>query len=137
MNPRVTLVLAAVLAVLIGVYYWTGSVGEKRKKAEEEKARVVRIEGAKVVAIDLERPKPADSAPKAISLRKQNGTWRVTKPLALRADEDTVQDLLESLGEIKRSRVIDESADDLSAFGLKPAKVTVRYRLEGDGAGAL
>ncbi|MEE8110012.1 MAG: DUF4340 domain-containing protein [bacterium] len=149
MSFRLTAILAGVLAVLIGVYFWAGRVGEKRRKAEEEKAHVVRIDAKKVVAIDLvqavkqkqaAKAKPAKASeqkPREISLRKKDGTWRVMKPLALRADEDSVKDLLASLEEIKRDRVIDESAKDLSAFGLKPAKVTVRYELEGGGKGKI
>ncbi|MFQ5912774.1 MAG: DUF4340 domain-containing protein [Nitrospinota bacterium] len=137
MRFRVTAILAGVLAVLIGVYFWSGRIGEKRREAEEEKARVIQIESQKVVAIGLEQTKNPDTKSKDISLRKKDGTWRVTKPLELKADEDGVKDLLASLEEIKRERVIDESAKDLSAFGLKPAPVTVRYELEGGEKGAL
>lgn len=141
MNPRVTAILAGVLAVLIGVYFWTERAGERREKAEEERARVVRIDAKKVVALDLEQAGAADSKAgkkaQEISLHKQEGIWRVTKPLALRADETAVQELLASLGEIRRERVIEESAKDLSAFGLKPAQLTVRYELEGGEKGKL
>jgi hypothetical protein len=143
LNPRVTAILVGVLAILIGVYFWAGQVGEERRKAEEEKARVVRIDPKKVVAVNLKKAAPSDKKEqkngqgKEISLRKEDGIWRVTKPLALRADTDAVQDLLSSMDSITRNRVIDEAAKDLSAFGLQPAKMTVQYELEDGNKGAL
>ena len=60
MNTRLTSILAIVLAALVVAYFWLGKAGEEREKAKEEKAKVVKIDPKKVVALDLLRAKPRD-----------------------------------------------------------------------------
>ena len=137
MNTRLTSILALVLAALVVAYFWLSKAGEERKKAEEEKAKVVKIDPKKVVAFDLLRAKPQDKRDAEFSLVKKDGVWRLTKPLALRADEGAVRDILSGLEGMIRNRVITDAAKDLAAFGLKPPQLTVRYELEGGGKGRI
>lgn len=137
MNVRLTATLAVVLAVLITAYVWSRRVGEERQEVEKREAKVVRIDSDKIVAIDLRPAENQDKAATPLSLIKEGGVWRLTAPLKLRADSRAVDDILSSIGEIQRSRVIQESAKALSAFGLKPAKLTVQYKLDGGEQGKL
>ena len=137
MNTRLTSILAIVLAALVVAYFWLGKAGEEREKAEEEKAKVVKIDPKKVVALDLLRAKPRDKRDAEFSLIKKEGVWWLTKPLALRADKNAVQDVLSGLEGMKRNRVITDAVKDLAAFGLKPPQLTVRYELEGGGKGKI
>ena len=68
MNTRLTAILAIVLAALVVAYFWLGKAGEERRKAEEEKAKVVKIDPTKVVALGLLRAKPKDKRDAEFSL---------------------------------------------------------------------
>ena len=137
MNVRVTATLAIILAVLITAYVWSLRVGEERKEADELESKIVRIDSNKVIAVNLRALKGKGRSETKFSLVKENGVWFLTAPLITIADQKSVDDILSSFEGIRKSRVIQNSAEDLSAFGLKPARLIVHYALMEGGQGKL
>src|SRR6516225_11838468 len=121
---------ALVLAALLGALYWSN-----RHKASE----------------DTSLKTPADAAPKILSLdkagvarlairrkdqpevdlaRNDSGTWQITAPKPLAADQEAVSSLLSLLSPLNSDRLIEEKASDLSKYGLATPALEVDITLK-------
>jgi hypothetical protein len=62
-----------------------------------------------------------------VEVVKKDGSWRLTKPADERADDETLQQLLGQLGDLRARRIAAYPAGDLASFGLdKPVVVTIK-----------
>jgi hypothetical protein len=66
------------------------------------------------------------------SLKKENGAWQVTAPIATKADETEVSGITTNLGTVDITRVIDENPASLKEFGLDKPHVEVDFKRAGD-----
>ncbi|HEY2828924.1 MAG TPA: DUF4340 domain-containing protein, partial [Thermoanaerobaculia bacterium] len=66
------------------------------------------------------------------SLKKENGLWQVTAPVATKADESEVSGITTSLGTVDITRVIDENPASLKEFGLDTPHAEVDFKRAGD-----
>jgi hypothetical protein len=66
------------------------------------------------------------------TLRKQDGTWRLVAPIEAEADAVEVSAISSGLASLEQQRVVEESAADLSGFGLAPPRFEVAFRAAGD-----
>lgn len=110
------LALLVLLAVLVAVAYRT-----ERDKEQEEARPLTGLEAQQVARIRVE---PADG--KAVSLARQEGTWRVVEPIAIAASESRVNELLALLQAHSESSYAAEQAD-LGELGLQPPRVVIAY----------
>lgn len=105
-----------VLLALIGTLYWS----EHRKPKEETTVSadtspaILKLDEASVTHVDL---KKKDAA--AIELAKDSsGSWRITEPKQLNADQSTVSSMVSTLSSLRSERVVEDKASDLNAYGL-------------------
>jgi len=71
----------------------------------------------------------------ALALETADGGWRLTRPVALPADGDTVGDFLEKLGAAKVKEFVSEAPPSLEPYGLeRPLRVTVHTGKDKDRA---
>jgi hypothetical protein len=71
----------------------------------------------------------------ALALETADGGWRLTRPVALPADGDTVGDFLEKLGAAKVKEFVAEAPSSLEPYGLeRPLRVTVHTGKDKDRA---
>lgn len=75
---------------------------------------VTRADGAAAVAVERERPEH----------------WRVTSPVACRADRIMVEQTLRQLESARVERYVDETPADPAAYGLAPARLVARVEME-------
>ena len=66
------------------------------------------------------------------SLKKENGAWQLTAPVATKADESEVSGITTNLGTVDITRVIDENPSSLTEFGLDKPHVEVDFKRAGD-----
>jgi hypothetical protein len=105
-TPRLLLNLALLAAVvLLGAYAWLG-----RKQPGADTFPVSALEPATIVSVRVERP-----GQPPVALEKRGGAWRMTSPLAARAEPIQVQRLLGFLTAVSRQRL---PARDLERFEL-------------------
>lgn len=106
MTPRRLLNLALLAAVvLLGTYAWLG-----RKQPAADAHPVSALDPAAVALVRVERP-----GQPPIALEKRGGAWRMTSPLAARAEPIQVQRLLGFLTATSRQRL---PARELERFEL-------------------
>jgi hypothetical protein len=125
MRPRSTLLLAAVFAGLIAYLYFVES---KQVAEDEAKSKtLIEVKADDVTALAL------TYGDREIALERQDGTWRMTKPVASAADEMAVKNLLRAIAEAEVKKTIDDPPQDLLPFGLAPPFVTLTISTK-DGA---
>lgn len=117
-----TLLLLVVLAGLVGYIYFVdwnkpADGGETKEKALPTVAADT-IEEIQIKAEDGERT----------TLRKTDGQWKITEPVAADADAGEISSITNALGDISIERVVEENAPDLKRFGLDPPRIEVGFR---------
>ncbi len=139
-NPQYSIVIST------GDQQWQLRVGNKTAPGDQVFVRVVGTDGVFVTGVDWLQFLPRDVAAwrdtslvdaaksydlivitngaKVIELRRDetNRLWRMTRPLAARADSEQINSLLQQLRSASAARfVTDDPKADLTTFGLQPA----------------
>jgi hypothetical protein len=120
------IVLLAVVVAGLGAYLWLYELPQAEKEAKKEK--LVAVAKDAVTGVTLAYPD------RTLELVKQDGKWRLVKPVDAPADETAVQGVLGAVvdGEVQKS--LDEVPQDLGPFGLATPSVTVTLAVEEGAA---
>jgi hypothetical protein len=86
---------------------------------------LVKFDAAKATGVNRRR------GAETLEVLKRDDNWQMVKPTEQRADDKTVQDLLEQLANLKAKRVAAYQAKDLVPFGLDDPAVVLTLRLGG------
>jgi Domain of unknown function (DUF4340) len=111
------LVLLLLVAGLGAYLYW---VEVPKARQEATKAKLVTASPDDITAIDLIYPD------REIALRKQDGAWRLTKPIEAPADDTAVKTLLTALTGAEVQKSLDSLPPNLADFGLDKPDPTVK-----------
>jgi hypothetical protein len=120
--PKGLLAAVVVLAALSGGVYWSN-----KHKAEEEK-KPLPDAAPKILTIPEDQFKEVKLAKKdqdPVVLSRVNGTWELTAPKAMSADQDAVTPLVSSLSNLVSDRLIDDKSGDLTGYGLANPSETI------------
>ncbi len=116
MKLRSLILSTVVLLALVGTLYWS----EHRKPKEDTTVSadtspaILKLDEASITKVDL---KKKDSAPIALS-KDGSGSWQITEPKPLSADQNTVSSMVSALASLRSERVVEDKASDLQPFGL-------------------
>jgi hypothetical protein len=142
MSGRKLLLYLAVLLLVAGGYFFS-EYRHSRQVAQEKAAKeVFQVKAADIKALTLKNdkgeivlqrtpapektPEPAASATPAAAA----GEWRLTKPVAAKADELTIDSLLSALADLKMQRHLDQvPAEKMKEFGLDKPIFTVGFQV--------
>jgi Domain of unknown function (DUF4340) len=120
MKLRSLILSTVVLLALVGTLYWS----EHRKPKEDTTVSadtspsILKLDDASITQVDL---KKKDAAPIVLA-QNSSGTWQITEPKQLNADQNTVSSMVSTLSSLRSERVVDDKPSDLSAYGLtRPA----------------
>ncbi len=118
------LVLLLLVGGLGAYLYW---VEVPKARQEATKAKLIDAPADDITAIDLVFPD------RELALGKQNGAWRITKPIDAPADDTAVKTLLTSLTGAEIQKSLDSAASDLATFGLdKPDPIVKLATAKGE-----
>lgn len=138
MNPRATIALFVLTVLVLGALVYLRHEVPPSREAALEKRYALSFDPAEIDEIDLTRGK------ETVSLRRDSGGWRMTAPLADRADPEAVDRLLLAarfLDVRDRQKVRDPSAMPESGLAAPRARLDLRgardHRLELGGPTAL
>ncbi len=129
MSYKTTLIIA-ILLVLLGVYaYYFEYKGGQKKEEEKEKAKTLfEVKKEDVVEIRITGILPGPV--KMVPAGKEN--WRLDTPLQARADQSTVDRILNSFEKLKYKEIIDEQPRDLRPYELDKPPMTIQLTLKGN-----
>lgn len=119
------LVLVVVLAGLGAYIYFV----ESKKPEGGETSAGPKVFDVKPDAIDELTVKAANGD--RTTLKKVNGAWQITAPVAAPAEEAEVSGIVTNLASLESGRTIDENPKDLSQFGLAQPRVEVAFKTAG------
>lgn len=131
MNLRTTMLLLLVAAGLGIWIFFVERKGETTKQREEQARKALQLEQRRVTGFTF----TAGTNP-VVTCAQVNGKWRLTAPVAARADAAVVDRLLSGLAEAKRGEVITaqdrtQRGTTLSDYGLEPARCSIALELGG------
>lgn len=124
-----TILLVVVLAGLGGYIYFVDS--ERPAGGIEEKDKVFTVEADAVEEITV----TADGS--TTSLRKTDGTWKITAPLSADADANEVSGLTSAITGLEVNRIVEENAGNLAEYGLAEPRIKIAFKAQGGASGEL
>ncbi|HBQ20909.1 MAG: hypothetical protein A2Z91_08650 [Deltaproteobacteria bacterium GWA2_38_16] len=125
---KVTWILGGLFLILIAyVYFIEIKGGEKRKVEKEKEEKVWVFDKDKVESVSLKTEKG-----KFTAKRTGEKEWLLEEPLKVKADKLVWNNIVDSLYDLKFSRVVSEKADDLVPYGLKDSKYIVEITISGE-----
>src|SRR5450631_1517866 len=115
MKPKGLLIAVVLLAVLGGVTWWSN-------KSQADKAKAPAADAAtKLLTIpddQFQEIKIKKVTDELLSLKRENGKWRMTAPKAMAADQDAAGAMVSTLANLNADKVVEEKAADLKPYGL-------------------
>ena len=121
-----TLILLVVALGLGGYLYFIES--ERPVADENAKPKVFTYDAAKINQVHIK-----SSSGEVTALRKgADDTWTIVEPVSAPADRNTISDVVTNLASLEESRVVDENAADLKAYGLAEPRIDVTFHVEGE-----
>lgn len=111
------LTAAVVLAALLGVLYWSNhhqATDTSVKASADVSPKILSLSSPDITGLAIDRK---DEPPVDLS-RRSSGTWQITAPQSLAADQDTVSTLLSIASSLNADRLITDKATNLAAYGL-------------------
>jgi hypothetical protein len=119
----------ALLVVLAGLGAYIYFVTWKRPEDTGTKQEKV---FASLEADKIDEIKVKSESGDTTTLKKENGAWLITAPMATKADESEVTAVTSGLGTLEMTRVVDENPTDLKEYGLTTPRVEVDFKAAGD-----
>jgi len=118
MKSRGLLIAALVLAALSGVMYWSNrhpaSEDSSSKAASDASVKILSLNQADIVRFSIRRK---DQLQVDFS-KNPSGSWEITAPKPLAADQDDVSSLLSGLSSLSSDRLIEQKVDNTASYGL-------------------
>jgi Domain of unknown function (DUF4340) len=115
------IIAVIVLAALAGVLYWSQHRTPPVESAAVPATPVIlKVDPSAVTELVI---KQKGSDP--VTLKKTEGKWQITEPMAYRADQEAVAGLLSTLSALSADRVVEEKAADRKQYGLEEPAVEV------------
>jgi hypothetical protein len=124
-----TIALVAVLAGLGAYIYFVDS--KRPTGGIEPKQKVFAVEADKIEEITL------TSDNETTTVRKVDGTWKLTAPMQADANQTEISSLTSNLASVEVNRVVDENASNLADFGLATPRIAISFKGQGDVSGQL
>jgi hypothetical protein len=118
-------VLVVVLAGLGAYIYFV----ESKKPQATEATLGPKVFSVKAEAIDEITVRSANGD--RTTLKKTNGTWQITEPVAAPADEAEVSGIVTNIATLDSVRTIEENPGHLEQFGLAEPRVEIGFRTAG------
>jgi hypothetical protein len=125
---RSTVVL---LVVLIGLGAYIYFVTWKKTDTDSSASKQEKV-FAGLQADKIDELKVTSDKGDVTTLKKDNGTWQVTAPIATKADETEVSGITSNLASVEVTRVVDDNPPALQEYGLDKPRVEVDFKRAGD-----
>lgn len=116
MKTRGLLIAAVILAALSGTLYWSNRHKPSNSTVSASASAATKILNFKqddLTAIDIKKKDEPE-----LALEKSGGSWKITQPKPLNADQESVSTVASTLSSLNADRVVEDRAGDLKPFGL-------------------
>ena len=124
---RSAIALTVVLAAVGGYAFYLSKKSDTPESGSKQEKVFASLQADKIEELRLST---ADGD--ATTLKKDNGAWQMTAPIAAKADESEVNGITSALGSAEITRVVDENPANLTDYGLSNPKVVIDFKVAGD-----
>jgi hypothetical protein len=111
-------IAAIVLAVLLGVLYWSNHREQREdssvRASPDAQVRILSLSQTEITRLAIHRK----GQPQVDLSRNGSGTWQITAPQLLPADQEDISSVLSTLSSLNSERLLEEKASDLTPYGL-------------------
>jgi Domain of unknown function (DUF4340) len=118
MKLRDLLIAAVLLALLLGVLYWSNhrkpSEDAAVKASSDAPVKILSLNQADITRLSIQRK----DQPRVDLVRNDLGVWRITAPKAFETDQGAVSRVLSTLSSLNSDRLLDPKASDPASYGL-------------------
>jgi Domain of unknown function (DUF4340) len=123
-------VLLVAIALGAAVYYfdWRRSQKENEKPSSDADKLAYSIQPQDVSSLTIAQP--GNSTEPALHFEKHNGIWQVTQPIETRADQFSLEGIVNSLSSARIAQTEPGTPDRLKVFGLDPPAVSIEFQLQ-------
>src|SRR5271169_4251732 len=132
MKLRDLFIAAFVLAVLLGVLYLSNHRKQEEdssvKASPDAPVKILSLNQKEITGLVIHR----NGQPQVDLSRNGSGTWKITAPKSLPADQSDVSSLLSTLSSLNSDRLLEEKAPDLAAYGLANPSLEFDVALNGN-----
>lgn len=121
------LISAAVLAALVGVWYWSNRSEAAKAGLPDPKAapKILELKEADIKQIEIRHHDGETTVVK----RNDAGKWSITAPQPLAADQTAVGAITSAVSSLASDRMVDENASNLPSYGLEPPRIGVTFTM--------
>lgn len=131
MKLRGLIIAALVLAALTGTLYWSN-----HRKPSEDTTKASAEAPPKILSLnepDITRLAIRRKGESGVLLSKNaSGSWQITSPQPLPADQEAVTSILSTLSSLNSERVVDDKPADLSQYGLADPGLQIEVTTKGN-----
>ena len=125
---RSTILLIVVLGGLAAyIYFVTWKKPESTDIDTKQEKVFAALQADKIDDIQLK-----SSSGETTTLKKADGGWQLVAPVTARADEGIVSTITSNLASTTVTRVVEDNAADLKAYGLSEPRIDVAFKASGD-----
>jgi hypothetical protein len=118
-------------AVILGaaVYYfdWRRSQKESEKPPADATKLAFSIQPQDVTSLVIKHP--ANAAEPTLQFEKRDEVWRITQPLEARADQASLDGIIDGLSSARIAQTEPGAPDRLKVYGLDPPAVSLEFQL--------
>jgi hypothetical protein len=125
---RSAIALTVVLAAAGGYAFYLSKKADSPTESGSKQEKVF----AALQADKIEELHISTADGEATALKKDNGVWQLTAPLAAKADESEVNGITSALSSLEMTRVIDENPANLNDYGLSNPRIAIDFTASGD-----
>ncbi len=124
---KVLIYLIIFVALAAYVYFVEIRHKEKLEAQKAEAEKIVKLDKDKVTHIELK-----SKAGRVIGLKKAEGTWVLTRPVAVKADPSAIRSLLNTISDAQYEKVLKEKDVKWDEYGLDKPAFTVSVNTRDD-----
>ncbi len=129
MNVKKVLAFLGIFILMVVFYYfYEYKGGELRQEREELGKKALVFSPDSLESFLMVAREEGSAAADTVSLSLARGRWRLSYPVATDADSQAVARLLSSAAGASLNRVVEDSAGDLSIFGLDEPRLVLELR---------
>lgn len=117
MKIRSLIVAAFVLLLLVGALYWSEHrkpTDQAAKASADMPPAILKLDEAAIAKLELKKR----SAEPIVLTKSSPGTWQITQPKPLNADQNAVSGVISTLSSLNSERLVEDKASDLKQYGL-------------------
>jgi hypothetical protein len=120
--------LGAVILGAVAYYFdWRRSQKESENPPADATKLAFSIQPQDVTSLVIKHP--ANLAEPMLQFEKRYGVWQITQPIATRADQASLDGIVDSLSSARIAQTEPGTPDRLKVFGLDPPAVSLEFQL--------